>query len=152
MKFLRLLLIVPLLWACQPEDIPVGFYDYQVVRLLASDSAKTWFRTQYIVDGNVISISSCEDSVYSTFRLHERYPKDSVYAFEVIPQTGCAMSDTLLLGGFAASSTDNVFTDSLNFKEGPVDFMLVESITSKYLKLVYQRAGKNVSASFEAVQ
>ncbi len=152
MKYLVVLVIFPLLFSCQEEDIPVGFYDYQIVRLLASDSAKTWFRTQYITNGEVQSIDGCADSIYTSFVLHERYPEDSVYVYEIIPKSDCSASDTLLLGLMSPSRIDNIFTDSLNFKDGPVDFMLLENITSRFLKLNYQRGGASISASFEAVQ
>ncbi len=152
MKQCIVLAFLPLIFSCQEQDIPVGFYDYQVVRLLASDSAKTWFRTQYIENGQEQAIISCTDSVYASFVLHERHQEDSVYLYEIVPKTDCSSSDTLLIGLFAASATDNIFTDSLNFKDGTVDFMLLESITSRFLKLNYQREGANISASFEAVQ
>lgn len=152
MKYLGILAFLPFLFSCQEQDIPLGLYDYQVVRLLASDSAKTWFRTQYIENGEERPVNTCADSVYTSFVLHEIHDEDSVYLYEIVPKTDCSASDTLLLGLFAASSTDNVFTDSLNFKDGPVDFMLLESITSRFLKLNYQRAGANISASYEAVQ
>lgn len=151
MRKLIILAILPTLFSCQEQDIPVGYYDYQVVRLLASDSAKTWFRIQYAENGQEQPINSCLDSLYTSFVLHED-DDDSVYVYEIIPQTDCVASDTLLLGLMAASSTDNIFTDSLNFDRGPVDFMLLESITSRFLRLNYQREGVNISASFEAVQ
>ena len=152
MRLLILFSVVPFLFSCQEEDIPLGFYDYQIVRLLASDSAKTWFRTQYVENGDGQPINSCEDSLYTSFVLHETYPDDSVYVYEIIPTTDCSASDTVLLGLMAVSGTDNVFTDSLNFKDGPVDFMLVEYITSRFLKLNYQKEGNSLSASFEAIQ
>ena len=152
MRRLVVLAFLPLLFSCQEQDIPLGFYDYQIVRLLAGDSAKTWFRTQYIEDGQERPIDTCADSIYTAFVLHETYDDDSVYVYEIIPKPDCSASDTVLLGLMAASSTDNIFTDSLNFKDGPVDFMLLEHITSQFLKLNYQREGASVSTSYQAVQ
>ncbi|MEQ8552778.1 MAG: hypothetical protein RIC06_10905 [Cyclobacteriaceae bacterium] len=143
--------IFPLL-SCQEQDIPIGLYDYQIVRLLASDSAKTWFRSQYVTNGEIQPIDGCADSIYTSFVLHERYPEDSVYVYEIIPKSDCSASDTLLLGLMSPSGIDNIFTDSLNFKDGSVDFMLLEYITSRFLKLNYQRGGASISASFEAIQ
>ena len=84
MRRLVVLAFLPLLFSCQEQDIPLGFYDYQVVRLLAGDSAKTWFRTQYIEDGQERPIDTCADSIYTAFVLHETYDDDSVYVYEIL--------------------------------------------------------------------
>ncbi len=153
MKKSCVIILAAFMMGCQEENLPIGLYDYQVVRLLASDSAKVWFRTQYVENGAVTPIETCRDSIYGSFVLHERYPQvDSAYYYEIIPKSDCSAFDTLIIGKFAASSVSNVFTDSLNFGDGPVDFMIIDNITSRFTRLDYQRAGVNVSASFEAVQ
>ncbi|CAN0032048.1 unnamed protein product [Chrysoparadoxa australica] len=152
MKLIHLVIIIPVLLSCQEDNLPLGFYDYQVVRLLGGDSSKTWFRTQYVENGQVAPISTCADSIYMHFLLTENHPKDSVDAFEIIPKSDCSTADTLLLGRFAAASVDNIFTDQLLFAEGPIDLIVVEDITSQFLKLSYERAGVGISASFQAVQ
>lgn len=152
LKLVRLLIVILILASCKEENIPLGFYDYQVVRLLGGDSAKTWFRTQYIENGDIKPINTCADSVYLHFLLTNSGPEDSVDAFEIIPKSGCSASDTLLLGRFAASSSGNIFTGQLLFAEGPIDLMNLENITSQFLKLGYERGGMGIIASFEAVQ
>ncbi len=152
MKLILLSVFMLILAGCQEDDIPLGFYDYQVVRLLTNDSSKTWMRTQYIENGQNQPISTCADSLYLYFLIAENTRNDSVDAFEIIPKVSCTTSDTLLLGRFAAASADNIFIDQLLYADGPIDFMQVENITSRFLKLTYERDGAGISASFEAVQ
>lgn len=154
MKRISVVIVVVLVVSCQEDNIPVGLYDYQIVRLLGGDSAKTWFRTQYIENGDLAPISSCQDSIYAVFRIHEStQAEDSAYFYEVIPRSDCSEADTLFFGVFAASSVANVFTDSLNFRDdAPTGFMILNSITSRFLSLSYQVSGSTINVSYESVQ
>ena len=131
---LLIFLTITILFSCQEDNLPLGFYDHQVVRLLAGgnakDSTKTWNRTFLSVDGVEMTIQDCQDSIRLFFHIVSTTP-DSVNCYQLTPGISCSEFDTLIFGGMMPSATDNIFTDSLLFRGGILDFMIVEQLTSQ---------------------
>ena len=123
------LLLGLLITSCQEDDFPTGIYDYQVERLLSTDTMKTWTLTSQIIDGQLSNPMQCTDSVKLLFV----HIMDSITVSRLLPQADCMAFDTLSLGNASASVAKgtNRFTDTLHFATG--DFWIIDAITSKNL-------------------
>ena len=156
MKKVILCLVIVGAVSCQDDNLPPGFYDHQIVRLLAGgnapDSMKSWIRTSYSVDGVNMPLDNCTDSVRLLFKIIQLAPLDSINCYELTPTSGCNLYDTVIYGGMTPSSVDNFFTDSLLFDGGSLNYILVDQLTSLNFSGRYQQAGKSYRFSYQAIQ
>ena len=114
--------------ACVEDEFPTGLYHYQIERLLATDTNKTWLLAESVVNGASVRPSVCQDSV----RLLFINDSDSVNVSILSYNATCSAFDTTRLGN-ANASGDLVFTDSLNFADGRE--WIVESILPNRLTI-----------------
>lgn len=141
-------LLVVLFMGCQEEDFyPKGFYGYQVERLLTGGDTAVWDIVNLSVDGTNRELMDCADSI----QLHFLQTNDTLVVYEI---TRCVVPDTVYFGNMTASvssnseSNQNLFTDSLLFENGAVDYLIVSEITSTSFHFIQRNSGEDWSYSF----
>lgn len=127
-----LLLVAFCMFACDEDNIPEGLYDYQVVRLLASDTSKVW------------QLANREPGLCDSIYFYEfTNLLDSVAVAEI--RWNCDIqwyADTVALGFAVPSSIGLSFSDSLIFSDD--EYWEVRTITSQSLDLIQYPASQSV--------
>lgn len=141
-----LILIVSVFLACEDNDsFPPALYDYQVERLLTGGEEKAWLMTRNVVDGNLLTPETCQDSITLVFKVIEA---DSITCHELRFDENCSLFDSTFYGAFHASGFENIFTDSLVFTGGTKRYMLLDQITSESFSVHYSQSGQTFQQSF----
>lgn len=124
---------------CQQDYFPPGLYGSQVERLLAgTGTLKTWLISGVTVNGEGQPINDCLDSVKVVFLSNSSQSIIEVYDLRY--KAGCQEYDSIFYGVMTASTagTDadnrNLFTDSLLFEGGEVDFLVVDEINPEVVR------------------
>lgn len=129
MKRAAFIILILTALACQEDYYPPGLYGYQVEHLLTGGDTGVWYLSEYQVGGERQPISSCEESL----QLHFIEAGDSIAVYEI---TSCQPPDTVDYGSMSASSAagsatnEHLFTDSLLFEYGTVNYLIVREISS----------------------
>jgi hypothetical protein len=113
-----------MLAGCKDDSIPDGLYDYQVIRLLASEESKTW---------SLVSEESevCGETYFYVFTNET----DSVGVQSI--SWNCAQeafSDTVMIGYGKPTSIAMLFTDSLVFDQ--FSYWRIDHVTANFVDLV----------------
>lgn len=138
-KLLIAVSVFGVLLACEETFVPPGLYGYQVERLLASDTTKTWLVASWEIDGVVQPNTACADSIW----VHFQYTGTSrlLNVYELRKQPDCYLYDTTYYGvmqaSVAADTRIPAFTDSLVFEDGELSYLLLDEITS--VRAVWRR-------------
>jgi hypothetical protein len=134
---------------CEDETYyPPGLYGYQVERLISGGEDKVWELAGLEVDGQTQSIEGCANAV----ELHVYQGTTAIDVYQIIT---CEVPDTLYYGEMTASeagssaSNTNVFTDSLLFENGEVNYVIVKEVTS--LRLKFDRYIGGVKSTYQWV-
>lgn len=131
-KVIVLFITLAVLFGCEDDYYPPGLYGSQVERLLAGDSSKIWLVAELRIDGERQQLEDCEDSVKVVFVSNEANTRVDV--FDLRYQPGCTEYDTIYYGVLTASTAfgddqnNNLFTDTLLFEGGEVDYLILEDI------------------------
>lgn len=146
------LICCAIFWSCEEETyFPPGLYASQVERLLSGDGQKVWHLSELHVDGERQPTSSCSDSL-------ELHFIRSVNVIDTWQLNACASEDSIYYGQMratndAGSTTNtNVFTDSLKFEEGVINFLLVKDITSVRFQFIRKQGGLDYLYSYTSDQ
>jgi hypothetical protein len=128
-----------ILTGCQEDYFPPGLYGSQVERLLAgTDTLHSWIITDLTINGAHQPLNNCLDSVKVVFLSNTA--QTVIEAYDLRYRTGCQEYDSIYYGMMKASVTGtdannkNIFTDSLLFEEGEVDFLIVDEITPQVVR------------------
>ncbi len=132
------LLLVLIVLGCQDDQVPVGFYDYQVERLLSGGDSKTWTLVSTSRGGVVSRPSICTDTL--RLQIAVVTDTDSISISRLTPTADCSGFTEETLGN-ANASGDLVFTDSIIFASG--DIWIINEITAKTLSLTTQSQSEN---------
>jgi len=121
-----------LMTSCSDSFVPQGLYDYQVERLILTDTSNLWVLRSLTVDGQNVEVMACDENV--TFWA-EAISADSLIFLEVNKRADCSANDTIFWGSFRASGhIRNLFRDSLYFDYGvKPSYGLIEDITPESL-------------------
>ena len=146
-ELLLLMIFFAAMMGCEEETYyPPGLYGYQVERLLSGGEEKFWALTGLEVDGESQNIESCANGV-------ELHVYQGLTAINVYQVTTCAVPDTVYYGEMTASeagtsaSNANVFTDSLLFENGALNYVIVKEVTS--LKLKFDRYTGGIKSTYQ---
>ena len=145
--FIAFILFTFTLVNCSEEFVPQGLYDYQVSRLLSTDSNILWTVTEITVDDQFQSLENCEDSLFLLFTSVD----DSLFIQSLT--RNCIVNnvfDTVDIGQAAPSSFGIIFSDSLIFRDEKVWFIRV--ITSENSELYFLENNVNVTYNLTADQ
>lgn len=107
-KFLVAMAIFVAASSCSDDQLPVGYYDYQVIKLLSRDSSTVWQPRDF-------DISICLPNVHYLFTKLDDSLEVSSLVFDCSIST---FSDTLLIGKAVPSSIADLYSDSLLFADG----------------------------------
>jgi len=150
MKYTRsifFLMVIGLL-ACQKEYFPPGLYGYQVLRLVDGGSGKVWTVQSLEINGESQSMDTC----INQYELHATVSKTAVDLYQL---NSCNPVDTVYYGAMTATSAGNsgsnknLFTDSLLFTGGRVNYVIVKYITSQTFD--FERVGSGKRYSYHCV-
>lgn len=156
-KWLFIVWFTLVLAGCEEDYYPPGLYANQVEWLLTGGSEKTWVLTNLEIEGNNVPLNDCWDSVRVSFqaKLASDNSIQSIAAYQLTYRQDCQTFDTTFYGNMYASASPNspnknVFSDSLVFEEGGLDYVLVEAISSEAVTWRQLRSGQVRRSAFLA--
>jgi hypothetical protein len=137
-----------MVFGCVESDIVRRFSSDQIEQLLTDGATKTWYQTDFVIDGQRESVESCSDSVRWVFEVVEA---DSISSYELRFDNQCLFYDTTFFGAFSPSDFEGAFTDSLKFEGGSMDFMKLRYIRASVFSVSYKVKGEEITATFDAI-
>lgn len=136
--------------SCLNEDYYApAIYGYEVEYLLCGGDTAAWDLVSLTVDGSRRSLSDCSDSIQFAFLNTDG---DSILAYQV---TTCVIPDSTFLGTMTATVAGDsavneyVFTDTLLFEDGTLDYLIVNEATSLYFRCTRYVSGEKWIYDFD---
>jgi hypothetical protein len=134
------------LYACVESDIVEKYNAAQVKTMLTDNNVKTWFQSEYKIDGVVQPIDDCQDTVRLVFKIIKT---DSITAYELRYDGRCELFDTTKLGELNISFFQTLFTDSLNLTTNTFSkYWKPTYIGPKVFSVFYKENGKEINKTF----
>lgn len=151
-NLIKALLIGSVLCSCG-DDISERYQgDYANILLASTESIKSWVRVSRSEDGQSLDISDCEDT--NSLIFIRTTTADTLFLINRIAECGDGI-DSLLLYTARYSVDEDAqgnFTDGITMEAEAymdINFMEVEQLTSKYLRVNYTVDGVKIVESYE---
>ncbi len=140
---LYLVMLLTVLFGCEDEYFPEGYWPYQVEFMLTNGDSRNWLVTRWEENGQEVDMNTCSDSLRLAF---EVITSDSIASYQLRKRNDCVTFDTTFIGELTASGGEGFFTDSLYLERanGSILRTVVNDLTSKGLIMQFTESGSRV--------
>lgn len=142
-------LILALFVSCGDDENIVVFTESEVVRLLSSDSSKTWSRKDVVVDGQSPEIEECELLIEISYFSSNT---EQIYIVESIDDFCGGVSEQLDSGSWEALEESNISDriDRIAYYSGDGETTIkrIQEITSLFLTTEEDSDGSVIRETF----